>query len=130
MNTNTKKNKSRINELLSNIDELLKGDKNSLTGSQLQKDFTELKGLHQEYQNQISEDTQTLPNKDINYTLRDQNLTLDQREKLLNTKMKQIKIANDRNVAKKNMLTIFIIINVVVILLLIVLLSLKFIKKN
>ena len=62
---------------------------------------------------------------ELNYALRDQNLTLEKREELLNVKLKQIEIANQRNASKKNMLTVFIIINIVVVLVFVGLIVLK-----
>ena len=124
-NPNTN-NVRKMNELLSKI----KNELDNQDYLKTQPYFEELKKLQRSYSTKLEANQQTLQNKNINYTLRDQNLSLEQRENILNTRMKQLEIANERNSRKKIMLTIFISINVVVILLLVILLSVKFMKKN
>ena len=52
-------------------------------------------------------------------------MTIEEREDLLNTKIRQIEMATERNSQTKNMLTVFIIINVVVLLVFVGLIVIK-----
>jgi len=103
---------TQINTLLSQIQENI--DNGSYDNVETQ--FSSLKQLLKSYESSISENAGDLQDNNINYTLRNQSLTLEQRENLLNTKLKQIEIANERNTNKKNMLTLFIIINIIIVM--------------
>ena len=83
----------------------------------------EIKSLIQTYES--SNPTEDDIINDINYALRDQNLSIEEREELLNTKIRQVELATERNGQTKNMLTVFTIINVVVLITFISLIVMK-----
>ena len=62
---------------------------------------------------------------EIDEILSQQNLSIEEREELLNTKIRQVELATERNGQTKNMLTVFTIINVVVLITFISLIVMK-----
>jgi len=108
-----------IEDLIAQIRPLLNTASDSVLESKLQA----LKDLLDSYQDTgLTEDSITT---DINFALSKQSLTLEERKELLNTKTRQIEIATHRNIHTKNMLTVFIIINIVIVLIFVGLLILK-----
>lgn len=85
--------------------------------------INEIKTLIQTYES--SNPTEDSIINDINYALRDQDLSIEEREELLNTKIRQVELATERNGQTKNMLTVFTIINVVVLITFISLIVMK-----
>ena len=85
--------------------------------------MNELKALLATYDS--TNPTEATVADDINFALSQQSMTIEEREDLLNTKIRQIEMAAERNSQTKNMLTVFIIINVLVLLVFIGLIVLK-----
>ena len=92
------------------------------SNNNIQELLNELKNALSTYESNNQENTLS---DEINFALEKQSLTIDEKNELLNTKIRQIKIATERNTQTKNMLTVFIIINIVVILVFIGLIVIK-----
>jgi hypothetical protein len=98
-------------------------DSNEPTDDEIRGKIDEIKRLIQAYES--SNPTEDSIINDINYALRDQDLSIEEREELLNTKIRQVELATERNGQTKNMLTVFTIINVVVLITFISLIVMK-----
>ena len=113
-NTNTSLLLSNINAQISLIQDMI--DSDSTDGIPAAMDT--LKGFLSDYEaSGVTEDTVA---NDLNFALSQQSMTIEEREKLLDTKTKQIEVSTVRNTQTQNMLTVFIIINIIVILVFIV----------
>ena len=116
---------SLVSDIKAKFDEIqnLISNDNEAADNNLRSKITELDELIKSYEStQPTEDSIV---DDINYALRNQSLSIEQREELLNTKVRQVEVASERNAQTKNMLTTFIIINVVVLLVLVGLIVMK-----
>jgi hypothetical protein len=119
---------SNSNSIISQIESKLAAMQQSINSNNdntpdLQTQMDELKALLQSYENSDPNDASIVD--DLNFALNKQSLTIEEREELLNTKIKQIDIATQRNAQTKNMLTVFIIINVIVLLVFVSLIVMK-----
>jgi t-SNARE complex subunit (syntaxin) len=101
---------AEINTKLDEVQALI----NSNEPANLRAKMDDIKNLIQDYE--TSSPTEENIVNDINYALRNQNLSIEEREQLLNTKIRQVQLATERNGQTKNMLTMFIIINVVILI--------------
>ena len=110
--------KTKFDEIQALIDSNEPGTDNNLRGK-----IDEIKNMIQDYE--ASGPTEESIVNDINYALRNQNLSIEEREQLLNTKIRQVELSTERNGQTKNMLTVFIIINVVIIITFISLIVMK-----
>lgn len=128
MSANTQSNEltsivSDINNKITDIQTMIK-TRNTNENVDIRGHMDELKALLKTYEEATPTENSVGLN-DINFALSKQSMTIDEREELLNTKIRQIEMATERNGQTKNMLTIFIIINVVVLLVFIGLIILK-----
>jgi hypothetical protein len=113
---------SQINDKISSIQNMIDST-NTNENADIRGQMDELKALLANYEaNNPTEETVA---DDINFALSQQSMTIEEREELLNTKIRQIEMATERNSQTKNMLTVFIIINVVVLLVFVGLIVLK-----
>lgn len=110
--------KSKFEEIQNLINNDTEGEDNNLRGK-----FAELVELIKAYEEE--DPTEDSIVDDINYALRNQSLSIEEREELLNTKLKQVEVASARNAQTKNMLTVFVVINVVVLLVFVTLIVMK-----
>jgi hypothetical protein len=113
---------SQINDKIESIQSMIDSSDTNENAS-IRGQMDELKTLLKMY----DETTPTEANvaDDINFALSKQSMTIEEREELLNTKIRQIEMATDRNSQTTNMLTVFIIINVAVLLVFVGLIVLK-----
>ena len=114
---------NEINEKISSIQIMIE-NRNTNENVDIRAQMDELKGLLKTYEETNPTETSVGLN-DINFALSKQSMTIEEREELLNTKIRQIEMATKRNDRTKNMLTIFIIINVAVLLIFIGLIIVK-----
>lgn len=114
---------NEINEKMSSIQIMIE-NRNTNENVDIRGQMDELKALLKTYEDATPTENSVGLN-DINFALSKQSMTIEEREELLNTKIRQIEMATERNGQTKNMLTIFIIINVVVLLVFIGLIILK-----
>lgn len=113
---------NQINDKISSIQNMIDST-NTNENADIRGQMDELKALLASYDaRNPTEDTVA---DDINFALSKQSMTIEEREDLLNTKIRQIEMATERNSQTKNMLTVFIIINVVVLLVFVGLIVLK-----
>lgn len=113
---------SQINDKISSIQNMIDST-NTNENTDIRGQMDELKALLANYE--ATNPTQETVANDINFALSQQSMTIEEREELLNTKIRQIEMATERNSQTKNMLTVFIIINVVVLLVFVGLIVLK-----
>lgn len=113
---------SQINEKISSIQNMIDST-NTNKNVDIRGQMDELKALLASYES--TNPTEATVADDINFALSKQSMTIEEREDLLNTKIRQIEMATERNSQTKNMLTVFIIINVVVLLVFVGLIVLK-----
>ena len=114
---------SQINDKISSIQSMI--DSTTTNGNaDIRGQMDELKALLANYEKETNPTEETVAD-DINFALSQQSMTIEEREDLLNTKIRQIEMATERNSQTKNMLTVFIIINVVVLLVFVGLIVLK-----
>ena len=114
---------TQINDKISSIQNMI----DSTTTNEnvdIRGQMDELKALLANYEKETIPTEDTVAD-DINFALSKQSMTIEEREDLLNTKIRQIEMATERNSQTKNMLTVFIIINVVVLLVFVGLIVLK-----
>ena len=114
---------NEINDKITDIQSMIE-TRNTNENVDIRGQMDELKALLKTYEDATPTENSVGLN-DINFALSKQSMTIDEREELLNTKIRQIEMAKERNGQTKNMLTIFIIINVVVLLVFIGLIILK-----
>ena len=113
---------TQINDKISSIQSMIDSTTTN-ENTDIRGQMDELKALLANYEeNNPTEETVA---DDINFALSQQSMTIEEREDLLNTKIRQIEMATERNSQTKNMLTVFIIINVVVLLVFVGLIVLK-----
>jgi len=117
---------NEINEKISSIQTMIE-NRNTNENVDIREQMDELKGLLKTYEETNPTGTSVGLN-DINFALSKQHMTIEEREELLNTKTRQIEMATKRNSQTKNMLTLFIIINIAVLLVFIGLIIVK--SKN
>ena len=117
---------NEINEKISSIQTMIE-NRNTNENVDIREQMDELKGLLKTYEETNPTETSVGLN-DINFALSKQHMTIEEREELLNTKTRQIEMATKRNSQTKNMLTLFIIINIAVLLVFIGLIIVK--SKN
>ena len=113
---------SDIKAKFEEVQTLINGDSESADDN-LRSKIAELDELIKSYESNVPNEDSIID--DINYALRNQSLSIEEREELLNTKVRQVEVASERNVQTKNMLTVFVIINVVVLLVFIALIVMK-----
>ena len=113
-------NYTEIEEKISNLQTLINSGTSEET---IQSELNDLSTLLDTYEN--NSPTENTVADDLNFVLSKQSLSIEEREELLNTKVRQIEVASERNSQTKNMLTIFIIINVIVLLIFIGLIIIK-----
>ena len=113
---------SDIKAKFEEVQTLINGDSESADDN-LRSKIAELDELIKSYESNVPNEDSIID--DINYALRNQSLSIEEREELLNTKVRQVEVASERNVQTKNMLTVFVIINVVVLLVFISLIVMK-----
>ena len=113
---------SQINEKIESIQAMI-DSRDSDNNKDIRNQMDELKELLSTYE--TTNPTEDSVADDINFALSKQSMTIEEREELLNTKIRQIEVATERNTQTKNMLTVFIIINVVVLLVFVGLIVLK-----
>ena len=104
---------NRINDKIASLQEMIDSTDTSHNIS-IRDGLDELRELLEEYD--TTSPTENDVADDLNFALSKQSMTIEEREELLNTKLRQIDMATKRNSQTKNMLTIFIIINIVVLL--------------
>lgn len=129
MSANTQSNEStsivsEINDKITAIQYMIE-TRNTNENVDIRGHMDELKALLKTYEEETTPTENSVGLNDINFALSKQSMTIDEREELLNTKIRQIEMAKERNGQTKNMLTIFIIINVVVLLVFIGLIIVK-----
>ena len=113
---------TEINDKINSIQNMIDST-NTNENVNIRGQMDELKALLASYETVYpTEDTVA---DDINFALNKQSMTIEEREDLLNTKIRQIEMATERNTQTKNMLTVFIIINIVVLLVFVGLIVLK-----
>ena len=115
-------NVKNINAKISSIQTMIDG-RDSDYNIDIRESLDELRALLKEYNN--ASPTENDVADDLNFALSKQSMTIEEREELLNTKLRQIDMSSERNTQTKNMLTVFIIINIVVLLAFIGLIVLK-----
>ena len=115
-------NVKNINAKISSIQTMIDG-RDSDYNIDIRESLDELRELLKEYNN--ASPTENDVADDLNFALSKQSMTIEEREELLNTKLRQIDMSSERNTQTKNMLTVFIIINIVVLLAFIGLIVLK-----
>jgi hypothetical protein len=113
---------TQINAMFDDVQSLVDSNEPD-ADDEIRGKIDEIKSVIQTYES--SNPTEDSIMNDINYALRDQNLSIEEREELLNTKIRQAELATERNGQTKNMLTVFTIINVVVLITFISLLVMK-----
>ena len=113
---------TQIKELFDDVQALVDSNEPD-ANDEISSKIDEIKILIQSYE--TSNPTEDSIINDINYALRDQDLSIEGREELLNTKIRQVELATKRNSKTKNMLTVFTIINVIVLIALISLIVMK-----
>ena len=113
---------SQINDKISSIQNMI-DSRDTNENADIRGQMDELKALLATYDS--TNPTEETVADDINFALSQQSMTIEEREDLLNTKIRQIEMATERNSQTKNMLTVFIIINVVVLLVFVGLIVLK-----
>ena len=113
---------SQINDKISSIQNMIDST-NTNENQDIRGQMDELKALLESYES--SNPTEATVADDINFALSKQSMTIEERENLLNTKIRQIEMATERNSQTKNMLTVFIIINVIVLLVFVGLIVIK-----
>lgn len=113
---------TQINDKISSIQNMIDST-NTNENVDIREQMDELKALLASYD--ATNPTEDTVADDINFALSKQSMTIEEREDLLNTKIRQIEMATERNTQTKNMLTVFIIINIVVLLVFIGLIVLK-----
>ena len=113
---------TQINDKISSIQNMIDST-NTNENADIRGQMDELKALLASYDS--TNPTEATVADDINFALSQQSMTIEEREDLLNTKIRQIEMATERNSQTKNMLTVFIIINVVVLLVFVGLIVLK-----
>ena len=114
---------SEINEKITNIQSMIE-TRSTNENVDIRGQMDDLKALLKTYEDSNPTENSVGLN-DINFALSKQSMTIEEREELLNTKIRQIEMAKERNGQTKNMLTTFIIINVVVLLVFIGLIVIK-----
>ena len=114
---------NEINDKITDIQSLIE-TRNTNENVDIRGNMDELKALLEIYKETNPTETSVGLN-DINFALSKQSMTIEEREELLNTKIRQIEMATKRNDRTKNMLTIFIIINIAVLLIFIGLIIVK-----
>ena len=105
--------KNQIDTLFISIQEMIDGT-NTSNNASIRDSLDKLRDLLEEYN--LASPTENNVANNLNFALSKQSMTIEEREELLNTKLRQIEIATERNSQTTNMLTIFIIINIVVLL--------------
>ena len=113
---------AQINDKISSIQNMIDSTTTN-KNVDIRGQMDELKALLASYA--ATNPTEETVADDINFALSKQSMTIEEREDLLNTKIRQIEMATERNSQTKNMLTVFIIINVVVLLVFVGLIVLK-----
>lgn len=113
---------TQVNDKISSIQNMIDST-NTNENVDIRGQMDELKALLASYD--ATNPTEDTVADDINFALSKQSMTIEEREDLLNTKIRQIEMATERNTQTKNMLTVFIIINVVVLLVFVGLIILK-----
>lgn len=113
---------AQINDKISSIQTMI-DSRDTNENTEIRGQMDELKALLATYD--LANPTEATVADDINFALSQQSMTIEEREDLLNTKIRQIEMATERNSQTKNMLTVFIIINVVVLLVFVGLIVLK-----
>lgn len=113
---------SQINNKMISIQSMIDSTETNENG-EIRQQMEELKTLLKKYE-EIDPTEETIAD-DINFALSNQSMTIEEREELLNTKIRQIEMATERNNQTKNMLTVFIIINVIVLLVFVGLIVMK-----
>ena len=113
---------TQINDKISSIQSMIDSTTTN-KNADIRGQMDELKALLANYEE--SNQTEETVADDMNFALSQQSMTIEEREDLLNTKIRQIEMATERNSQTKNMLTVFIIINVVVLLVFVGLIVLK-----
>ena len=114
---------TQINDKISSIQNMIDSTTTN-ENADIRGQMDELKALLANYEKETNPTEETVAD-DINFALSQQSMTIEEREDLLNTKIRQIEMATKRNLQTKNMLTVFIIINVVVLLVFVGLIVLK-----
>jgi hypothetical protein len=113
---------AQINDKIDSIQNMI-DSRDTNENADIRGQMNELKALLATYDS--TNPTEATVADDINFALSQQSMTIEEREDLLNTKIRQIEMAAERNSQTKNMLTVFIIINVLVLLVFIGLIVLK-----
>jgi archaellum component FlaC len=113
---------TQINDKISSIQDMIDSTETN-ENANIRNHIDELKALLATYES--ADPTEETVADDINFALSKQSMTIEEREDLLNTKIRQIEMATERNSQTKNMLTVFIIINVVVLLVFVGLIVIK-----
>ena len=113
---------SEINNKMESIQSMIDSTETNENG-EIRQQMEELKTLLKNYER--TNPTEATVADDINFALSNQSMTIEEREELLNTKIRQIEMATKRNNQTKNMLTVFIIINVIVLLVFVGLIVMK-----
>lgn len=113
---------TEINDKINSIQSMIDSTNTNENGN-IRKQMEELKALLKNYEE--TNPTEATVADDINFALSNQSMTIEEREELLNTKIRQIEMATERNNQTKNMLTVFIIINVIVLLVFVGLIVMK-----
>lgn len=113
---------SAINYKMDMIQSMIDSTNTNENGT-IRQQMDELKTLLKKYKK--TNPTEATVADDINFALSNQSMTIEEREELLNTKIRQIEMATERNNQTKNMLTVFIIINVIVLLVFVGLIVMK-----
>ena len=113
---------TEINEKINSIQNMIDSTETN-ENANIRNHIDELKALLATYES--ADPTEETVADDINFALSKQSMTIEEREDLLNTKIRQIEMATERNSQTKNMLTVFIIINVVVLLVFVGLIVIK-----
>lgn len=113
---------NEINAKMASIQAMIDA-KDTTNNPAIRDGMDELRELLNKYDS--TSPTETNVADDLNFALSKQSMTIEEREELLNTKLRQIDMATERNSQTKNMLTIFIIINVIVLLVFIGLIIMK-----
>lgn len=113
---------SEINNKMESIQSMIESTETNENG-EIRQQMEELKSLLKNYER--TNPTEATVADDINFALSNQSMTIEEREELLNTKIRQIEMATKRNNQTTNMLTVFIIINVIVLLVFVGLIVMK-----
>jgi hypothetical protein len=111
--SNSSNLKNQIDTLFISLQEMI-DDTNTSNNASIRDSLDKLRDLLEEYN--LASPTENNVANNLNFALSKQSMTIEEREELLNTKLRQIEIATERNSQTTNMLTIFIIINIVVLL--------------